>query len=522
MNTTKVVEDLVTDLAEVLDIPSERYESAERSYKSVGEWLDRPESQFAHIQAKVYTQGSFRLGTVIRPASGEEHYDLDIVCEFLIDKLGTTQKELHTALGRELKLYAKAHGMEEPSAWTRCWTLNYADSAQFHMDVLPAVPDNERQRQIREQMKLSAAFVETSAAITDSNHPNYLRRSGEWPVSNPNGYAQWFYDRMKPAFEARRKAMMLVEKKASISEIPEFRVKTPLQAAVQILKRHRDLRFQEEPDYRPTSIIITTLAAHSYQQEVSIWGALQSILDRMGSFVEERSGTYWVVNPTDPRENFADGWNQEPKKREAFFDWLETAQTDFKDAAESDDIIGFMQSLSPRIGREIVEAAVAKRNRPMLKRAGLLLGTKAQNALQKILEAPHRKPPIWPRLSGGRVWFDSATASQNGFRRLVLASDGAHVPSGYSLEFVCKTDVMPPYQVFWQIVNTGDAAKSAHDLRGRFECGIAESRGLVKKETTRYPGSHSIECFIVKNGYCLATTGPFIVNIAKVPAIRRF
>ncbi len=47
------------------------------------------------------------------------------------------------------------------------------------------------------------------------------------------------------------------------------------------------------------------------------------------------------------------------QKREAFFDWLETAQTDFRNAAESDDAVAFIQSLAPRMGRQLVEAAVA-------------------------------------------------------------------------------------------------------------------------------------------------------------------
>ncbi len=107
-------------------------------------------------------------------------------------------------------------------------------TAQFHMDILPSIPDAQRQRILREQRKLSAAFVESSVAITDANHPNYARITDEWPVSNPNGYAKWFYDRMRQAFEMRRRAMMLQDKVANISDIPEFRVKTPLQSAIQI------------------------------------------------------------------------------------------------------------------------------------------------------------------------------------------------------------------------------------------------------------------------------------------------
>ena len=309
--------------------------------------------------------------------------------------------------------------------------------------------------------------------------------------------------------------MMLLEKRASVSEIPEFRVKTPLQAAIQILKRHRDLRFEEEPEFRPTSIVITTLAALSYQQEATIFGALENILLRMASFVENRSGKYWIPNPSDPRENFADAWNTEPDKKEAFFDWLETAQADFRNATENDDIVEFMRSLAPRMGRQIVEATVAKRKRSMLKQDALLPLTGMRAALQKILDAPHRRPPIWRKISDGNIWFESASASRFGFRTLNLLNNGYSVPVGHELAFTCKTDVNPPFEVYWQIVNTGEAARRARDLRGRFEKSTRDSSSLKTNQEAKYPGTHSIECFVIKDGYCVASTDPLIVKIVN-------
>ena len=57
------------------------------------------------------------------------------------------------------------------------------------------------------------------------------------------GYAAWFRDRMKPQFEARRRALA-ESLRASVEDIPEYRVKTPLQQAIQLLKRHRDMSFR--------------------------------------------------------------------------------------------------------------------------------------------------------------------------------------------------------------------------------------------------------------------------------------
>ncbi|SDJ35120.1 hypothetical protein [Salipiger marinus] len=63
---TRPLDDLLEDLVEELQVPPGRYEQAERSYKSLGEWLHRPESTVRESDPDVYVQGSFRLGTAIK------------------------------------------------------------------------------------------------------------------------------------------------------------------------------------------------------------------------------------------------------------------------------------------------------------------------------------------------------------------------------------------------------------------------------------------------------------------------
>jgi hypothetical protein len=93
--------------------------------------------------------------------------------------------------------------MAKPDEARRCWTLNYADGAHFHMDVLPALQDGERQRMLIEATGHPNEWAEMSVAITDIEHPNYRVRCDDWPASNPKGYAEWFRSRMRAIFEAR-------------------------------------------------------------------------------------------------------------------------------------------------------------------------------------------------------------------------------------------------------------------------------------------------------------------------------
>jgi hypothetical protein len=81
------------------------------------------------------------------------------------------------------------------------------------------------------------------------------------------------------------------------------------------------LRFATDPDNRPPSILITTLAAHAYSGEADLFTAVRNALAGMGEHIENRHGTWWVPNPAHEEENFADKWNEYPERREAFLAW---------------------------------------------------------------------------------------------------------------------------------------------------------------------------------------------------------
>jgi hypothetical protein len=504
---TPTTQRLLEQIAEKLDISDAHHQAAERSYKSVGTWLSRPESAVAQYSPAIFSQGSFRLGTVIRPPTDEDCFDLDVVCELACSKEMVTQKQLKEAVGKELNLYAKRYGMQEIEPGHYCWTLHYADGAQFQMDVLPAVPDATHQRMLLEAQNLRAEWIETAIGLTYAKHPQYAVICNDWPPSNPRGYAAWFRLRMQQTFGARRRAIALAEGKADIEAIPEYRVKTPLQSVVQILKRHRDGTFADRPDVKPASIVLTTLAAHAYNQEETLIGALFSILGRMDLYIETRNGRLWIPNPSDPRENFADRWSTEPALKEAFDEWLRTARADFEAVASLTDEEAISEQLAERMGRALVEKATASQ-------APVAALTRRATALSRILTAPHKQPPSWPVLREGTVKITKATAARHGFRTSRFGNNGPALHKRCDLKFEAETDAKWPYDVYWQVVNTGQEARSANNLRGTFQHAAHVERGLLtRRETTRYTGSHSIECFIVKNGYCVAQSSPFIVNI---------
>ncbi|MGY0574190.1 nucleotidyltransferase domain-containing protein [Bradyrhizobium sp. RDM12] len=132
--TTEEAAKTLEALAKELEISPHRYEQAETSYRSLGDWLNRPASSIRQFDAQVHVQGSFGLGTVIPPISDDEHYDVDAVCEFRnLTKKQISQEVLKRRLGQEIRSYAASQSMKNPvEEGRRCWTLVYADGAQFH------------------------------------------------------------------------------------------------------------------------------------------------------------------------------------------------------------------------------------------------------------------------------------------------------------------------------------------------------------------------------------------------------
>jgi hypothetical protein len=161
------------------------------------------------------------------------------------------------------------------------------------------------------------------------------------------------------AQELLRKRVALAEKRQSqVEDVPDWDVKTTLQQTVQALKRHRDIFFMDAPDFRPPSILLTTLAALSYRGEQNLYEAVSTAAGDMANHVQT-DGDRWVVsNPVHEKENFADRWNDHPEKAKRFFVWLDALK---RDLSEAQDIRGQgIDKVAERLIRSFGEEPVIK------------------------------------------------------------------------------------------------------------------------------------------------------------------
>ncbi|MCP5443392.1 MAG: nucleotidyltransferase [Chromatiaceae bacterium] len=383
---------LLERMVELLELPESAYQKAKDRYEDIGVYLSRETSACHDNDPHIFPQGSFRLGTAIRPLDEREEYDLDLACNLTqgISHRTHTQTDLKHLIGGEINSYREARNIKVPvEEKHRCWRLEYADQLSFHIDIVPCIPgDMSRQRLLSESMvaagenrALSESVTHQAVSITDDRHPHYKQLSDDWNISNPEGYAQWFESKILP------KSPIFMEK-AQIDDLPLYKRKSPLQRSIQLLKRHRDQMFKEDPDVKPISVIITTIAAKAYSGQSAHDVTLQVIIDELKRFSD--SGSTVVPNPVNPEENFSDRWTMPQYKhlrlRENFSSWVTQVHIDFSTLVSLAD---------PRL---IAEHARQKFSiRPTAGDLGALLGLSVAPAIHtgKTHEIPDNPAKPW-------------------------------------------------------------------------------------------------------------------------------
>ncbi|MBU3197388.1 nucleotidyltransferase [Clostridium algidicarnis] len=497
------IDDYYEELYKELDIPETYYEKANTSYTSFNSWLDRDDSTLKEFEPETFLQGSFKLGTVIKPIGENDSYDIDMVCKFNnLSKQTISQKDLKTLLGKEVESYAKSKSMvHEPKNGKRCWTLNYHDEAKFHMDILPCVDDSKKFIMQLEALEYAetTSYKEKAVAITDKRSKGYEVISNEWEISNPKGYYLWFQEKSK---FIEKRYMLAEQFQMNAEELKEYKVKTPLQKTIQILKRHRDIMFQEKIEKRPSSIIISTLSAKAYRGGDNLRDVLKYIVENMARYIEEVDGQYKVLNPVNPIENFADKWNEDQTLKNHFDAWLKEVKRSLTPYNESIKIYGeeFKKKISEQLG--ISE-----------KRSSELVSLKeSTNSLVKFSNSiEHRQKTKWIMLDIEEVKI-KALKSKQAFRLKSFVS-GEILSKNTILRFEAQSENIKQYDVYWQITNTGYEAENSNCLRGDFYDGQIIEGKKVREESALYSGTHLAECYLVKENICYGKSEPFVVNI---------
>jgi hypothetical protein len=228
--------------------------------------------------------------------------------------------------------------------------LNYA--REFHLDVSPTI--------------VNLRCTNGGELVPD-------KKLRDWKPTNPSGYKTLFEARAKLQPRLRQQRSTIIKDHAEVEPFPTVVTgHGVLRRTVQLLKRHRDIYFQHTAEeVAPISIVITTLAAQSYEYCVRTFvfdtelDVLVASIRMMPHFIERRvtdgRAHYWVPNETTEGENFADRWNTEPARVKAFFAWHAKALSDFERVASLEGLDRITTNLEGSLGDSVVRRVMDKR-----------------------------------------------------------------------------------------------------------------------------------------------------------------
>lgn len=336
---------LLDRVCEALEPTEAQHAEAKRRYETVGSWI-ADAGVPAYRTARIYPQGSFAIGTVIRPLH-EQEFDVDLVCHFPELQQSFQPASLKKLLGDRLRAHGTYAGMLQEML--RCWRINYAN--EFHLDITPSVPNR-------------LCFMKGELV------PDKVAKN--WKASNPLGYRGLFCKRAEllPRFLLLKSFDTALAARADVAPFPgRTSLKGILRRIVQLSKRHRDIFFEtRDPSVAPISVIITTLASQAYEYCVRTgvyeneYHLLRMVVAAMPKFiehVEDRGRTIYIVaNETTEDENFAEKWNTHPGRAEAFYLWHRQYTRDLDEVAGMVGLDRVQKSLATSFGSVPVSRAL--------------------------------------------------------------------------------------------------------------------------------------------------------------------
>lgn len=207
---------------------------------------------------KMERQGSYALGTLIKPVDDNDEYDADI--QIVMNPNPQWQpKDYVLEINRTLdgnKNYADKLRLK-----TRCVTVDYA--GDFHLDVVPRVTINGK-------------------------HYVCNRTDNKFEETDGNGYREWFNEKNRITGGN-------------------------LKRVVRLLKHLRD----HKNSFTAKSILLTTLVGNTIRSSdegttavSTVADTLETVLSRMNDYLQQHPSMPVIKNPVLPSENFNRHWDQ--------------------------------------------------------------------------------------------------------------------------------------------------------------------------------------------------------------------
>lgn len=426
-------------------------------------------------------QGSVAMGTVIQTKFVDEEYDIDdglvIVRSQLKNSHGNemTSAEVREAVRDALK---DSRFNRQPKLFTNCVRVFYADTDEekHHLD-----------------------FPVYRRWTNDENEVvQELASESDWVRSNPTQVNDWF------------NTIVADCNKTTEGWGTQFR------NLIQLLKRFCRSR-NDWLELLPNGMKLSMLVDECqppYDKRIDV--AFRNLLERIDQRLESNKAIHNRAHPDQPmitRTALDDNVVALQDKIQEALVQIATLDESSKQNNKDARCVWDWVFKSDGFFAEYDEATRAVKSDAM-----------AANSGGFSFNVPWAEKPEWVmQCSHSATIRGKWNNTEHGIHWQEFPNDGPALEKHLYLRFFGETNVLPPYQVYWQVVNTGTEAVSKGYHRGQIvPSGSVGSSGLrsttmvekpSRNERTLYRGVHWVEFFIVQGNICLARSGPFVVNI---------
>ena len=275
---TRRVNDFNEFMRDHVNLNPSRYERLKRSDKAVSEYLSQNLVGFKSTER----QGSYALGTTIRPVKDTDEYDVDRLVYVKYDSAKGPKDYID-----DVYWCLKANGnyADKVQRNTRCVTVNYA--GDFKIDLVPCI-------------------------TYSGNHFICNRKTNEYEETDGSGFRDWFNDKNRIT-------------------------NGNLKLVTRLLKYLRD----HKKTFTAPSVLLTTLIGNTVNdwegdaQFKTISDALLTVITRMDEFLQSHATMPEIRNPALPSETFTRHWDQ--AKYSHFRDMISSYAKRIEDAYCDDD-----------------------------------------------------------------------------------------------------------------------------------------------------------------------------------------
>lgn len=389
-------------------------------------------------------QGSMAMHTIVQNDEGDYDIDVGIVFESSnLNGLGplASRNMVADALKRKTKQFA-----EEPEVKTSCVRLKYT-STGYHVDF--------------------ALFKREKETVDDKKY-TYEHAGAEWSSRDVKALEEWFNAQIKEKGDILRKVIRLSK----------------------MFCKSRDTWKN-----MPSGLLQTVLCDENLSTDYSridevFYYTMQAIVNRISDSTEVAApvddGRALVVRDIDHQR--MNNWKSRLASKLKELDVLFKEDCTYTEAITAWQEF-FNHSYWDGLQKEVITESSSVRK------------SYSYTDTEEFIE------DLYPVYEQYDVTIDCKVAG-NGFSLMPIVEYletyaprfNKFIPHNFSVRCKVGYTNCPSYdKVLWKVLNVGEEAERRNDIRGQIQ-----NRGKEITENSRFFGPHYIECYLIKNGVCVA------------------